>query len=241
MKKRYKLLFAIITALMILTLAACSSSGGEEVTSGNEGTEPYGEKNSEGVSITDMFKQAKTIKGMSYDYICTDHMSGNIIKGSMWMQENKQKIKAAGPSGQEVIYINDGDKGIAYAYMSAQKMAFKIDVGKMPRAEDPVDYINQTDAASASYLGTETYNGIKCYKFSAAGGENADSKVTMWLHGDYGMPLKVEVVNAGEKVMTTEFKNLQVGELDESMFNLPEGVQLQDMGEMLKEFQNAVP
>ena len=240
MRRKHKLLFAVMAVLMILLLASCGG-GDEEQGTGGEETEQTGENNfasGEDVSISDLFSQAKAVKGMSYDMIYTEHLSGHTMEGSIWIQGSNQKIKVKDPTGEEVIYIHKGEEGTAYTYMPAQKMALKIDVGEMPETEDPVEYVNRTDTADTEYLGIETYDGVKCYMYGVGGFGDDGSNVTMWIHEDYGIPVKIEVVNGGQKMLTTEYKNLQVGELPEDTFDLPEGVNFQDMGAMLNDLQN---
>lgn len=59
-------------------------------------------------------------------------------------------------------------------------------------------------------------------------------QVKMWVHEEYGIPLRVEVTEADGSKSVLEYKNLKVGPQPADTFKLPAGVQVTDMGEMMK-------
>jgi len=57
----------------------------------------------------------------------------------------------------------------------------------------------------------------------------------MWVREDYGIPIRVEADSQeGKAVM--EYKNLQIGPQPAEKFQLPAGVQVMDMTDMLNQF-----
>ncbi|NLB18936.1 MAG: hypothetical protein GX825_09475 [Syntrophomonadaceae bacterium] len=53
----------------------------------------------------------------------------------------------------------------------------------------------------------------------------------MWIWKDYGLPLKVETIVEGESLVI-EYKNINIGEIDDSMFELPAGIEVMDLGDI---------
>ncbi|WP_145091145.1 hypothetical protein [Sporomusa sp. KB1] len=80
-----------------------------------------------------------------------------------------------------------------------------------------------------------TYDGVKCKVLLTQDEGEGKSQTKLWVREDYGIPLRVEVTEAnGSKNMVMEYKNLKVGAQPAAAFQLPEGVEVMDMGEMMK-------
>ncbi|MBT4511696.1 MAG: hypothetical protein HOC20_05750 [Chloroflexi bacterium] len=77
-------------------------------------------------------------------------------------------------------------------------------------------------------VGSDTIDGKKCIiaEYNVAG-----AKTKMWLWEDNGIPLKMETV-APQGIMVVEYKSVDFGCAADSMFELPQGVPIMDMGEI---------
>lgn len=224
MNKR-SLLFPLVLVLafvLVLPLYGCGggeneAEPGEEAQSGQE------------VTLDDLFGKARDIRGYSYDYVITDGGSQQTLEGKMYVKGKKQRVEINSEEGQ-LIQIVDLETKKAYSYMPDQQTAFEIDMSQLEAPETPSDYVEQADTANAKYLGKEEVNGVQCHKYSI---ENEASSVVYWVHEEYGLPVKIETT-LQDVVSTMDFKNLEVGDLEEGLFKLPDGVQVQNISDMLE-------
>jgi outer membrane lipoprotein-sorting protein len=68
---------------------------------------------------------------------------------------------------------------------------------------------------NAKFLGEETVSGMPCKKFEIV--EDGE-KTVFWLTKQFPFPIKVE-----DSEVTMEYKNIKLGSLDDSLFELPAG------------------
>jgi len=207
---------------MLLPLYGCGG-GGEEEEPAEENTPK------EEVSLDELFGKARDIQGYSYDYVITEGESGQTLEGKMYLKGMKQRMEINTEEGQ-MIQIVDLEAKKAFSYMPDQQMAFEVDLSQVESPETPSDYVENADTANAKYLGKEEVNGMDCHKYSV---ENEDSSVVYWVHDEYGLPVKIETTTGGV-VSVMEFKNFEVGDLAEDLFELPSGVQVQNISEMMQ-------
>lgn len=127
-------------------------------------------------------------------------------------------------------------------YYPQQKMAMEIPLTDDMRekmniglAWNPAKFKEKIDSAQMQSLGEETVEGKICDIYQYDVSEDASSKV--WVARDLGWPLK-SIIDSKEGKFTVEYKNLRVNEpLSDSLFELPAGVQMMNMGEMMKGVQ----
>ena len=237
MNKKRLITFLAVLLCLILAVAACGGGDAQEPEEQEEtGQAPAGEE----VTLEGLFGKAGSVTGLSYDYIFTDSATNTHAEGSMWLQGKKTKIEAKAPTGETMVQIIDMDAGEAYSYMPDQNMAFKIDISEINQTDTPMDYVEGTDTAEAEYLGEDAVDGISCHVWKVAGIDDS-SQCKMWVHGDYGIPVKVEITGPEGNVSLMEYKNITIGELPDETFTLPEGVEVQDMGEMMEQLQSSMP
>jgi len=95
--------------------------------------------------------------------------------------------------------------------------------------QEQTEKVSEEDAAEAEDLGTQEIDGVECrgWRISNYGEENAAAK--MWLHKEYGLPIKIEVFENDELIRTVEYKNLTVGDIPADTFEIPEDVEILDM------------
>jgi len=68
---------------------------------------------------------------------------------------------------------------------------------------------------NAKFLGQETVSGIPCKKYELI--EDGE-KTSLWISTQFPFPIKIE-----DSEMTMEYKNIKLGPLEDSLFELPEG------------------
>ena len=135
---------------------------------------------------------------------------------------------------QKIITFLDGEANVIYNYMPSQAKIMKIPFDPTKAAKSPDQYSQETDATKAKILETVNYDGVTC-KVVLREEKSGQSQVKMWVREDYGIPAKVEVMEAGVLQMTAEYKNIKVGSVPPETFALPQGVPVIDMSEMMKQ------
>lgn len=141
------------------------------------------------------------------------------------------RVEMDSPEGQ-MLQIIDQEVNKAWTYMPEQEMALEMDLSQVDVPSTPSDYTDNVEdmAANAEYLGKEEANGINCHKYSV---EDEEETIIYWVHSELGLPVRVEITSEDE-VTTIDYKNFEVGELEDSLFQLPDGVEVQNMSDMMQ-------
>jgi hypothetical protein len=142
--------------------------------------------------------------------------------------------------GETMAMIEKAEEpGTTYTLMPSQKMAMKMSAAdvnpELPKAakKHRLDPDPEPEAQpEIEKLGTETIDGHAATKFKVTAGEH---HALMWFDTGTGAPLRME--SEGSKI---EWKNLEVKSQPASLFEVPKGYQVTDMGEMQKKMQAAM-
>lgn len=231
-KKWLALSVLLVTLLSGAILAGC---GGDKKTDGQSANKPA--QTAKGDSITDIFAKGEKIDGMSYDYSMT---AGDMsMSGKVWMQGKKMKTEST-MGGEKVISYVDVDTNTVVIYNPAQNSAMKMSSGEAEKqnavSDTPLDYTSELDKTSIKELEATIYDGVKCRIVEVT---EKDSKIgtKMWIREDYGIPMRIESVDATGVKFVMEYKNMKIGSIAADVFQLPAGVQVTDMNDMLKQMQ----
>lgn len=229
MKKKLLALFTMVL-FILFSLAGCG--GGEKKDSGGQpaGGKPAATQPAKEENLGGLLSKGKNVEGLYYEYKVT--AKDMTMTGKMWLAGNKMKTEAQA-EGQKVVTIFDGET--YYTYMPDQNMAIKITADKSNKVSTPVDYTKDADTRPDKYklLETVVYEGVKC-KVVMVTGPDGKEQMKMWVHEEYGIPLRVELTETDGSKSVLEYKNLKVGPQTPETFKLPAGVQVTDMGEMMK-------
>lgn len=216
--------FAIAMVAFSLILAGC---GGSKDAAKGPAPAPAPAKEE---SIADLFAKGKTVPGMSYDFVSTAKEMK--MEGKMWIAGKKVRSEMT-IANQKSITITDGDANVAYMYTPEQKSAMKVALDQAKGGQSPDSFTLPGDAPKYKITGTETIDGVKC-KVLLMQDAATKTEHKMWVREDYGLPVRVEIIEAGNKVMVTEYKNMKIGPVPPETFKLPEGTKIIDMGDMMK-------
>ena len=220
-----KIMTLVGIALLVFTLAGC---GGTDKTSTSSSNQPTAKQE----SAADLLAKGKNLPGLTYDYTMKVK-EGPAMTGKVWLSGKKMKTEAT-MENQKIITFLDGEANVIYNYMPSQAKIMKIPFDPTKAAKSPDQYSQETDATKAKILETVNYDGVTC-KVVLREEKSGQSQVKMWVREDYGIPAKVEVMEAGVLQMTAEYKNIKVGSVPPETFALPQGIQVIDMGEMMKQ------
>lgn len=232
MKRVLGVLLASILMFSLLALAGC---GGEKKDAGQPaGAKPAAQAPQD--DVLGLLAKGKEIKGLSYDFTMTS--KDYSMSGKMWLEKDKVKTEMTA-EGQKMITIFDGASIISYN--PAENMAFKItpEKSQVQKVESPLDYSEEVEGKPDKVKVVEhvVYDGVKCTVVEVVTADGKEQS-KMWVREDYGIPVRVEATDAGGGKMVMEYKNLQVGQLPADTFQLPAGVQVKDMSEMMKNMPN---
>lgn len=134
-----------------------------------------------------------------------------LVKGNKFRMEGVMQ-------GIQSITIFDGKS--AFMYMPKQNMAMPV-----PLSQEDLNMMPSTwDISSqCSYLGSENVDGIPCKTYNCG-------KAKVWASQENDFPVKV--ISQGVEIRYSNLK--QNNSLDDSLFILPAGVNIMDMGNAMQ-------
>lgn len=226
-----KRILPLALAASIISIALLfTGCGGNKDTGTTQGSSQPAKED-----IGSLLSKGKTIEGLSYDYVVT--AKDTVLKGKTWWQGNKFKSETD-VQGMKQVVIFDGET--LYSYNAATNTAFKMTADDSNKVESPIDYNNdlETMKEKIKVLESTVYEGYKCKVIEVTGAAGKET-LKMWIHEDYGIPIRVELTAPDGSKTVTEYKNLKVGPLSPETFTLPAGVNITDVNELLKQMPGA--
>jgi outer membrane lipoprotein-sorting protein len=146
---------------------------------------------------------------------------GETTTTSIWVKNNKMRSEMT-TEGQTVVTLLDMDAHTIYIYYPDQNMAMEM---TYEPSESAIDEAQSIPDYSPTILGHETLDGKVCLvvQYTAEG-----ATVKTWLWEQYGFPIRVEMTTS-EGTTVVEYKNIEFIDIPDSMFELPEGVEIMEM------------
>ncbi len=166
-------------------------------------------------------------KGISYNVSSvTGGKTKQKVNATIYMKGDKIKIDAA-----EGITILDGKN--AYIYMEQEKTAMKMNIDSDNVKKTAFDLVKDK-GDELKFVEKGTKNGYSCQIFKS---KDPNKNIVYYLTDDYGLPTYVKEENA-----ETNITNFQIGNISDSVFVLPKGVNIIDMSnfsmeDMIKDLQ----
>ncbi|MFH0838788.1 MAG: DUF4412 domain-containing protein [Candidatus Omnitrophota bacterium] len=152
--------------------------------------------------------------------ITVEHAGINKYQGELFLKGNKSRTEM-NMSGMNTVTIMDGSS--AYVYMPEQNIAMKVPVLEASEHVPAVDNYRR----DCQPLGEEEVAGSLCSVYSCS---KSGKSFKVWMNEDVGFPSKISGMG-----VVTYYQNIDFNKpLDDSLFILPEGAQVQDMGNILK-------
>jgi outer membrane lipoprotein-sorting protein len=235
--KKHIIVFGLLTVLLITTLlAGCGGGGGgtSTTTPGGVTTSPGGATTSPGGTTTspvtttttvttgdnleNIISQAASFPTVYYEMVST--ISGTMtMTVKYWMKNRKVRAEM---SDTGIITLMNMDTHTMYMYTPATNTAVKMvyDASQVPGNPNQIlDY-------TPNVVGTETIDGKVCTIIEYNYGQ---ASVKTWIWNDKGYPVRMETTSNGV-TSVVEWRNFNFSDIDDSMFELPEGVEIIDMG-----------
>ena len=164
------------------------------------------------------FSQFKADMVQTSDAVTTT--SKLYVEGAFYCIEQEE-------GGEEVRVIVNKDDMVTRVLRPSAKMYIEMSsTGMMSKMNDVFMSVEDLQGSTdAKLLGKEDVNGYSCDKYVV----NRDGKDVMsfWISPELGFPIKV--VNMMGNKMTMELKNIKVGDIDDSMFKIPDGYTKMEM------------
>ena len=220
--KKTMILSVILIFFLLTALSGCGDKKAAET--------PAEPQKQESVSADQLIAKGMEVDGFSYDYVLT-MPDGNKITHKMWVKAGNIRSEMDNPAGgQPILTIINAEEKMLYAYQPEMKQAFKMPIEDSETdTTSPKDYLNEADPGNMIFSSRETFDGKECIVYETKY-ENGSGKI--WIWEEYGVPLRVESQMGNEK-MTAEFLNFEIGNIDDSVFQLPEGTQVVDFSTMM--------
>ena len=235
----------VIVAVCMLLLGAIMSAGcvsddadtgaddttstGDDTTTPSSTTEESSES-SDGSSLSDLLDLAKGSTSATYDLV----ISGGVMQpmtNKVWSTETMERMDST-IMGTKSIMIIDKEAMVMYMYDPDENTAMRMDMDPDNTAGSPQSFEEIVEEYNPTVIGTETIDGKKCTIIQY---EVVTDDVTVtqkaWIWQVYGFPIKFEMTSTigGSSVTTViEMKNIEFGPIDDSIFELPAGVDIQE-------------
>jgi outer membrane lipoprotein-sorting protein len=194
---------------------ATTDNGGAETADGDDGG------NGDGDSLADILGQGTGTDSVSYVMEITAP-GAQTSTMQIWVEQDKMRTEMT-QQGQTIIYLADYDAGTAYMYMPDQNMAYKVDVSQVNQAD--YEDVQSIPNYNPTVISTETIDGKVClvveYSYSGA-------TVRSWIWKEHGFPVRTETTTA-DGTTVVEYRDIEFGDIDDSLFELPAGVQVIDL------------
>jgi outer membrane lipoprotein-sorting protein len=194
MKSRLSI-FVVVVILLAIPLVACSKAAPE--------------------TVEDILSQAADVALVKYD--CVWPTRSGIHR--VWVKDNMMRIEYI-QQGQTVeTYLLDMEAKTSYWWKPPEnKPSESVSPGEL------ADFVSAMGMASAAaslnprIIGTEITDGKECYLVECVSGEIT---IRAWIWKKHKFLVRNDLIGA-EHTVTIEFKNIDFGNIPDSMFELPE-------------------
>lgn len=181
-----------------------------------------------GGEVAAILAKSKAIDEISFEYTITE---GDKVEaaGKVWVKGSRVKNElTATADGQAIISIYDTAKAEAYLYFPGEKMATLSELTPEMTGwfQTPANFYDDLEVSSVKIVADETYDGYKC-KVMAIVDETGWEEARFWVSEEYGIPLRFET-NDAVGTLTIDYKNVKVGSVPDNVFELPQGVRIED-------------
>lgn len=189
-----------------------------------------------GETVDEILSQAKSVTSVKYEVV-RSFPGATVVPAlamtpmKVWAKGNKMRIETT-YQGQTGVNILDADTKTAYVYLPAENMAMKQPFPP-PTTGDPALFALMHPADSMEWIadgkplvtGSETVDGKECLVAEIT---TEQAKWKVWIWKEYGIPIRMEAPNPHGGTIVTEWKNVEVVNIPDSMFELPSGVEIKE-------------
>lgn len=246
MKNKILLISSMITILAIAT----SCSGGTDTSKNNLGASPgaspkstetaknpqivEGEKKlSTGTIdekyIMELMAKNKAAQGISYEIVTK--VMGKETRVKVWTKGEKSK-QVMNLNNVDQVTITEGDYVTTYDLGTKTGSRYNTKLIGTEDTEDEKDItenpMDDMKKQGFKYLETAEYDGQKCYIVTFEQ-KTEKMKTRAWVSEKFGMVVKMEAKGDGNMDMLTEFKNINMENINDDVFKVPSDIKIQEI------------
>ena len=147
---------------------------------------------------------------------------GMEIKGKYYVKGNKTRMDMD-MMGQKMSNITRMDKNVTWNVQHSTMMYIEMPIPPASaQAIQPDEELKKI--AVKKKIGSETINGYKCDKYEIIYHDKGMGSMIQWFSRKLNFPIKI-IYHGPQGDMSTEYKNIQSGNVKESIFEVPQGFQ----------------
>jgi hypothetical protein len=234
MKNRYWAAGLCLLVLMLCLTSACGGGGSSTTSTSSTAvtsttptkttTPPATTTTAAGNSVSDILGKGMKFDSIRYDLTMT--ASGQTTKITIYQKGNKTREEMTVGSVVAAILI-DADAQTSYTYMPSLNMATKMTYDSSAIIPGAWETPNTIMNYNPNIVGTESIDGKSCTVIAWDIPGSGSAKEWVWTEKSF--PLKMETTYSGVTT-TIEYSNIDFSDIPDSIFQLPEGVQIVDAG-----------
>lgn len=215
--QKKRLLVQLFMVFILIAFVGCSGGKVDQGAEDQDGQQPVIE---EAVSAEELLAKGAGVDEFSYDYVY-QVQDGPKLTHKLWFKGSNMRSEMETPYGVSLSIINM-EKKVMYIYDPQVKYALQMPIDPSEfENQSPKDFLEESDSSNMVFVSRELYDNKECLVYEFKDGE---SKGKMWIWEEGGMPLRVQ-----SNAFTVEFLNFKIGDIDNSMFELPAGTEIKDM------------
>jgi len=222
---KYSKLIIPILVVGVIVLIGVSWWGSREPVD-EEVSSPEENLAEEGIpasSLTEILATAKDLPSYAFDMVA-DYLGEETIS-RLWVKDGSTKMETTSEAGT-TVYLMQAETQSAYLYFPEKKTGMQLEWDDTAQTTSGGmfgdEYIAEIQANQPIIVGEEMLDGKNCLvtQWTAEGMEEK-----VWIWKEYGLPIRTEITMGGE-TNVTEFRNIQIGNVADSEFELPDDIQI---------------
>ena len=236
MKDIKKISLKLLTGLLLMAIVISAGCLGDESedsqsetetseseTQESQTTEQSESEETDDFYLTELLKKGKDLTSVKYDL----QMENDAVQmtSKVWATESKSRWEST-TQGMTSIVIVDNEKNVMYTYDPDSGTALEFDLSseESNKEDSAIETVKSLEDFDPKIVGVETIDEKLCTVVEydvLAEGKTTTTKI--WIWQKHGFPIRMEMTGPmGKTIM--EMKNIEFGPVDDSMFELPEGV-----------------
>lgn len=182
--------------------------------------------------LSDLFAKGKDLNEFYYEMKVSGLGEEDGLT-RMYMKDGLMRVESE-IMGQNfmMIYSEDAFYTLDPQSKTAMKMPMGAEGNEDREAITMDDFIDDLDDENMTYIGKETVNGISCHIVESRE-QNSDSQVKMWLHEEYGIPMRIETTTGNDNVHVMEVTDFKTDSISDDLFVLPDGYKIIDLENLI--------
>jgi outer membrane lipoprotein-sorting protein len=189
-------------------------------SSGNDAPPPAEE------DLATLIARGKQIEGMTYEYFMKmgDELE---LTGKVWFTQTKIKQEMDWDD-TKFYQIIDLEKNTMLTYSPSDNTAIVMQFDDLGAdvAPSPFDFTDNELIAGGKFIASETIGNMNTTVWTTTDEEG--DEVTIWIHQDYGIPVRIQITSPEGDEMIIQFNNIQTGKIADTEFEIPAGVEIID-------------